>query len=82
MEGRVQENGEGPPDPFFRPVNRLRFADTLAWLRHGNLSDWPDLKVNPLRPGRLEPRCLKGGRQRFPYMMIPRAQLKSQLRAK
>lgn len=63
-------------------VNRLSFADTLAWLRHGDLSTPGDLKVNPLRPGRLEPRALKGNRQRFPYMTRPRSELQSQLRAK
>lgn len=63
-------------------VNRVSFADTLAWLRHGDLYDPMDLKINPLRPGRLEPRCLKSGHRRFPYMTIPRCQLKSQLRAR
>lgn len=63
-------------------VNRISFADTLAWLRHGDLRETPALKINPLRPGRLEPRALKGGHRRFPYMTLPRAQLKSQLRAR
>jgi hypothetical protein len=63
-------------------VNRLSFADTLAWLRHGDLSAWPDLKINPLRPGRLEPRAIKRQKNKFPYMTRPRAELKSQLRAK
>jgi hypothetical protein len=63
-------------------VNRLSFADTLAWLRHGDTRTRPVLIINPLRPGRLEPRALKGGKHRFPYMTSPRAQLKSQLRAK
>ena len=49
---------------------------------YGNLRDAAQLKVNPLRPGRLEPRALKGGHRRFPYMTLPRAQLKSQLRAR
>jgi len=62
-------------------VNRLSFADTLAWLRHGDTAVRPDLKINPLRPGRLEPRSLKCGKRRFPYMSVPRATLKSQLRA-
>ena len=63
-------------------VNRLSFADGLAWLRYGDLHMMPALKVNPLRPGRLEPRALKGKHQRFPYMTVPRAVLQSQLRAK
>jgi hypothetical protein len=63
-------------------VNRLSFADTLAWLRLGNLDTCPDLIVNPMRPGRLEPRGLKRRTTSFPYMTRPRATLKSQLREK
>lgn len=63
-------------------INRLSFADTLAWLRHGDTGTCPVLMINPLRPGRLQPRALKGGKHRFPYMTSPRAELKSQLRAK
>ena len=64
-------------------VTRLSFADTLAWLRHGDLSDWPPtLKVNPLRTGRLEPRVIKRQKKEFPYMTKPRAELKAQLRAR
>lgn len=63
-------------------INRLSFADTLAWLRHSNLTCACALIVNPLRPGRLEPRVRKKPKKQFPYMTIPRAQLKSQLRAR
>jgi hypothetical protein len=64
-------------------VNRLSFADTLAWLRLGDLSTGlPALKVNPLRSGRLEPRVLKRQKKEFPYMKLPRSTLKSQLRAR
>jgi len=63
-------------------INRLSFADTLAWLRHGNLNDCPTLIINPLRPGRLAPRSLKGGKHRFPYMTRPRSELQSELEAK
>jgi len=63
-------------------VNRLSFADTLAWLRYGDLSVCPELKINPLRPGRLEPRVIKRQKKEFPYMTRPRAELKAQLRAK
>jgi hypothetical protein len=62
-------------------VNRLSFADTLAWLRHGEVGVLPQLKINPLRPGRLEPRVIKRGKKNFPYMTVPRAELKAQLRA-
>ncbi|NNM84494.1 MAG: hypothetical protein HKL96_01880 [Phycisphaerales bacterium] len=40
-------------------VNRLSFADTLAWIRYGDLREYPALIVNPLRPGRSEPRVIK-----------------------
>jgi len=62
-------------------VNRLSFADTLAWMRHGDITVMPKIKVNPQRPGRLEPRVLKRPKKQFPYMTIPRAQLKAQLRS-
>jgi hypothetical protein len=62
-------------------VNRLSFADALAWLRHGELGAAPALKINPLRPGRLEPRAVKRARSRFPIMTRPRAELKAQLEA-
>jgi hypothetical protein len=61
-------------------VNRLSFADALAWLRHGDISVCPELKINPFRPGRLEPRALKRAKKQYPYMTQPRAKLKSQLR--
>jgi hypothetical protein len=62
-------------------VNRLSFADTLAWLRHGDIRVLPRLKINPLRPGRLEPRVLKRAKKQYPYMTRSRAELKAQLRA-
>lgn len=63
-------------------INRLSFADTLAWLRHGALMSCPNLTINPLRPGRLEPRVRKRAKKQFPYLTVPRAQLQSQLRAR
>lgn len=62
-------------------VNRLSFADTLAWLRHGDITELSKIKINPLRPGRLEPRVCKRPKKQFPYMTVPRATLKAQLRA-
>jgi hypothetical protein len=62
-------------------VNRLSFADTLAWLRYGDISVLPRIKINPLRPGRLEPRVLKRAKKQYPYMTRPRSELKAQLRA-
>lgn len=63
-------------------VNRLSFADTLAWMRLGDVSLPPLLKINPLRSGRLEPRAIKRQRTEYPYMKLPRADLKAQLRAR
>lgn len=63
-------------------VNRLSFADTLAWLRHGDITAQAEIKINPPRPGRLEPRVRKRAKKQYPYMTQPRATLKSQLRAR
>ena len=63
-------------------INRLSFADTLAWLRYGTLNAEVELKINPLRPGRLEPRVLKRAKKQFPHMTATRADLKSQLRVR
>jgi hypothetical protein len=63
-------------------VNRLSFADTLAWLRLGDLTLPTAVKINPLRPGRLEPRVIKRQKKEFPYMTSSRASLKAQLRAR
>ena len=60
-------------------VNRLSFADALAWLRWGDLNTPPALKVNPWRPGRLEPRTLKRAKKQFPYLTVPRKQRKAEL---
>jgi len=62
-------------------VNRLSFADTLAWLRYGDLTVMPRIQINPLRPGRLEPRVLKRAKKQYPFLTVPRDQLKTQLRA-
>lgn len=68
-------------------INRLSFADALAWVRYGCTNQLvhdasPQLIINPLRPGRLEPRTLKRQNKKFPFMTKPRAELKSELRAK
>jgi hypothetical protein len=62
-------------------VNRLSFADTLAWLRYGDLSVKSRIKINPSRPGRLEPRVIKRAKKQYPFLTVPRALLKTQLRA-
>ena len=63
-------------------VHRLSFADTLAWLRFGDITSRIALVVNPLRSARLEPRALKRQKKEFPYMTKPRSVLKAELRAK
>jgi hypothetical protein len=63
-------------------VDRMSFANTLAWLRFGDITVISKIKINPWRPGRLEPRVRKRPKKQFPYMTIPRDQLKAQLRAK
>jgi Transposase DDE domain len=63
-------------------VNRLSFANTLAWLRFGDVTVIGKIKINPWRPGRLEPRVLKRPKKQFPYMTLPRSELKAQLRAR
>jgi hypothetical protein len=63
-------------------VNRLSFADALAWLRYSDVETPTALKVNPFRPGRLEPRVIRVRRSPFPRMNVPRSKLKSQLHAK
>lgn len=63
-------------------VNRISFADALSWLRYGDVSLPPELKINPHRRCRLEPRALKHSQNRYPYMKLPRHVLKSQLHAR
>jgi hypothetical protein len=63
-------------------VNRLSFADTLAWLRLGDLNVLPKLKINPTRKPRLHPRVIKRPKKQFPYMTQPRAELVAQLHAR
>lgn len=65
-------------------ANRVSFADALAWLRYASAESLkrasPSLIVNPIRPGRLEPRKLKRQKKEFPYMKEPREKLKAELR--
>jgi hypothetical protein len=49
-------------------VERISFADALAWVRHAQADDeLPDLVVNPHRPDRIEPRAVK---RRFQIVLI------------
>ena len=44
--------------------------------------EMPELVVNPLRPGRSEPRCKKRRPKQYDLMGAPRAELRKQLREK
>ena len=61
--------------------NRISFVDTLRWLQSAEPTDpFPRLKVNPLRPGRFEPRVRKRRPSRnYPLMQRPRPTLKADL---
>ena len=59
-------------------LDRISFSDALARLRYGS-SDWEvwvDLKLNPLRPGRVEPRVVKRRPKPYPTMGRPRDQMR------
>lgn len=62
------------------PLSRISFADALMRLRYGtDLEMWVDLKINPLRSGRIEPRVVKRRRKPFASMNKPRPQLRQEL---
>ena len=64
------------------PPERISFVDALRWLATAKPGDeLPELVVNPLRPGRVEPRVRKRRPKEFPVMKKPRAILKQQLMA-
>jgi hypothetical protein len=53
---------------------RISFVDALRWLATAKPGDeLPELVVNPLRPGRVEPRVRKRRPKNYPLMQIPRA---------
>jgi hypothetical protein len=59
---------------------RISFIDALRWLRHARPGEaLPRLKVNPGRPGRVEPRVRKRRPKEFPLMKRPRAELRQAL---
>jgi hypothetical protein len=61
--------------------DRISFVDALRWLATARPGDaLPDLVVNPLRPGRVEPRHRKRRpKGPFPWLKQPRAKLKELL---
>jgi hypothetical protein len=63
--------------------DRISFSDALRWL----LSAAPgealaDLVINPLRPGRFEPRVIKDYFDTYPRMTRPRRQFRVRLRSR
>ena len=60
--------------------NRISFVDALRWLRESKGGEeLPRLKVNPHRPGRVEPRVKKRRPKKFKLMNKPRAVLHAAL---
>jgi Transposase DDE domain len=63
--------------------DRVSFIDALRWLRGADEGEeMPELVVNPLRPGRYEPRVRKRRPKQYPVMKRPRAELRKLLREK
>jgi hypothetical protein len=61
--------------------DRASFIEALRWLRGAEAGEeMPVLVVNPLRPGRSEPRCKKRRPKQFDLMRVPRAELRKRLR--
>jgi Transposase DDE domain len=64
-------------------VDRVSFIDALRWLGGAEAGEeMPELVVNPLRPGRSEPRCKKRRPKQYDLMSLPRAELRKRLREK
>jgi hypothetical protein len=62
------------------PAERISFVDALRWLSSSPPgARFPDLVVNPYRPGRVEPRCKKRRAKKHPYMIRPRPILRQLL---
>jgi len=60
--------------------DRISFADALRWLATAQASDTlPSLIVIPLRPGRVEPRCVKRRAKKFRGLNQPRHRLRQLL---
>ena len=63
------------------PVSRISFADALYWVRYARPGETlRELKVNPLRPNRVEPRCKKRRAKQYDLMNKPREELRKALK--
>jgi hypothetical protein len=61
-------------------VERISFIDTLRWLMEARPGDkLLKLVVNPLRPGRFEPRVRKRRPKQYPLMKVPRCELRKRV---
>jgi hypothetical protein len=61
--------------------HRISFIDALRWLQPPKpAARLPDLVVNPHRPHREEPRCLKRRPKEYELMKLPRRELRKRLR--
>jgi hypothetical protein len=61
---------------------RISFIDAWRWLKHARPGEaLPRLVVNPVRPGRAEPRVRKRRPKQFPVMKRPREELRQTLLA-
>jgi hypothetical protein len=60
--------------------DRISFVDALRWLRQARRGeDVPRLRVNPERPGRVEPRAQKRRPKQYDRLNQPRAVLRAKL---
>jgi Transposase DDE domain len=61
--------------------HRISFIDAVRWLQPGKPSTpLPDLVVNPERPGREEPRCIKRHMKEYDLMTRPRAEMRKRMK--
>lgn len=62
------------------PPERISFADALRWLATALPNEQlPELRINPLRPNRFEPRCVKRSPKPFPRLNKPRQRMRQLL---
>jgi hypothetical protein len=61
--------------------HRISFIDALRWLQPPKPTcGLPELIVNPVRSGRLEPRCIKRRMKEYNLMTSPRRELRKRLK--
>ena len=59
---------------------RVSFVDALRWLASSPPgTPLYTLVINPVRPDRVEPRCKKRRGKNYPYMILPRSELRKRL---